>query len=177
MTTLIEPLQIDVIAAPLAQIDRRALSQAWYSALGFSHGSGGGGVSSIALPPRAQGGAAPCRAHPEGVARPGCDDRTRVVASAAPKARSGSSGNGICAERRTRSKLAAAIERRLLRGAQPRRSTVTLEGSSGRIVLMVQTRGARTHMVAVCRPQAREIVARAVAQARYALALRGVPCT
>jgi hypothetical protein len=51
--------------------------------------------------------------------------------------------------------------------------TFALPGA-GRVHVTLQGRGASLRLVALCSPAAREAVARALSEARYALALRGI---
>jgi len=79
-------------------------------------------------------------------------------------------------ERRlARSDLARRIERGLARRT-PRNGAASfaIRAGGGRIHLVVRSDGARTRVVAVCAPPLRERVERALAQARFVLAGRGV---
>ncbi len=81
---------------------------------------------------------------------------------------------GVAVERRAaRNGLARTIERSLLhpRG-QTRAATLTL--GNGRVRVILKHSRAGLLLVAICAPKAGSAVARALAQARYALARRGI---
>jgi len=89
----------------------------------------------------------------------------------------GSTKTGVEApERRAgRSPLARRIERTFLDPARPvRRATFTLEGTRARVHVALQSRASGVRLVAVCPAASRAGVARALDQARYALATRGI---
>jgi hypothetical protein len=173
MTTLTQPLEISVLSAPLAAIDRRALSQAWYSALGYS-------TEAVRV--------ARC-VHPAGSER----SRTRgarhgvTVARAAPppslRLIHGKKATNATARRVPEVERASGEPRRKAcapRLAQPgspvklARTTVTLGGAGGRVHLVVQDRGGALAVIAICRPEVRRRVARALSEACTLLARRGV---
>jgi len=59
-------------------------------------------------------------------------------------------------------------------GATLRRATFSVGRGSARIHVVLQTKGNRMTLIALCRPHLSEAVARALAQARVALAARGI---
>lgn len=72
--------------------------------------------------------------------------------------------------------LSRRIERALLRhAAQPPESPVTIaiKSDDGRVQLVVRSDRATTRIVALCAPELRERVDRALARARFALAANG----
>jgi hypothetical protein len=167
-------LQISVMSAPLAAIDRRALSQAWYSALHLA---------------RSTATAEPLHAPNAPAASPSSARmvRSNVVAmrpATPPKAtqtmrttRSQTVATGAAERRAPQSVLARRIVR-AVRGmvrSQSAHSTLRLDENRRRVHLLVQQRGSGVRLVAVCSACARVAVSRALEQARYALALRGVP--
>ena len=79
-------------------------------------------------------------------------------------------------DRRTvRSALARKIERVFVASKNPpKHASFTLEGARGRVQILLQQNGGRTQIIALCPPAAQQIVAQALSQARYALALRGI---
>jgi hypothetical protein len=169
-----QQLGASILCAPLAAIDRRALSQAWYSAL------------RLAREPHAPATPAPVRPQqPESAARPDLKAavtpwRRGVVPERAGSASVGSRPSGPVAEsaadrRALRSRLARDIQRALL---DPRsalkRATFTIGREGARVHVVLQTRGDRVCLVAFCPPAQRASVARALAQARFALASRGI---
>ena len=167
---------VAVVATQLADTDRRALSQAWYSALHLAD-----------HPPAAahvQAARTACGAPPGG-------SRSERGADGAPQRRSADDGTharnaarntssrcdgGVAVERRVpKTQLARRIEHGLAR--RPPRgvaASFAVRGADGRVHLVVRSDGALTRVVAVCALPLRERVERALAQARFALAGRGV---
>jgi len=166
-----QQLGFSILTAPLAAIDRRALSQAWYSALHLARGS-----ASQPLAPPAHT-AVPVRAHTIQTADP--LERTRLPESeiAARVCERGSKPDGqVTSERRApRSALARRIERTFLRPIlRAQRATFTVEGTRARVHVALQTTPAGVRIVAVCPAAIQTRVSRALDQARYALAARGI---
>jgi len=169
--TITEQLQFSVLTAPVATLDRRTLSQAWYSALyGAARTNTQNNPSALTR----------VTAAPDMHARataPG-SNRTRPsrVNSAACTAGESPSGQSAPAERRApRSPLARKIERAFLKPRSAAgKKAFTVEGEHGRVHVLLQSRGAQLKLVAICPQKARPHVAAALAQARYALALRGI---
>ena len=169
-----QQLEVSILAAPLAAIDPRALSQAWYAALRL-----GRRMPSVAATltratdrtlPRTPLHRVPTRLNAVPVRL------ARVPRSHAPQERR------ICEEgecvparagRAPLPQLAGAIEKAFVDGTL-RRATFSVGRGSARIHVVLQTRGNRTTLIALCRPHLREAVARALAQARVALAARGI---
>lgn len=168
-----QELRAGILSAPLAAIDRRVLSQAWYTALGFARecqnagGRRGAGIASRGtLPKTARADGAECRAGTRrlavarGCLTPVSGKRDRAAYAAA-------------ADRRASSALARAIERRFARRASmPARATFTLD--DGRVHVMLRNCGNDVRLIALCAPRARAAVARALEEARYALAVHGI---
>jgi hypothetical protein len=168
-----QPLATSILTAPIAAIDRRALSQAWYSAL---H------VQARAVTPDVAGRPAP-RTGPRS---PAVELRGhRSEAASRPQG----SGPAVAGTKRETPTAAGAPERRAPRSAlarriesaflnprtTPDRATFSVGDSGGsRVHVTLQSVGGRVRLVALCLPSARERVARALEQARYALAARGV---
>ncbi|MGB6521046.1 MAG: hypothetical protein WBE83_04675 [Candidatus Cybelea sp.] len=70
--------------------------------------------------------------------------------------------------------LSRRIERTFLRPEAPvRRATFSLGRGGARVHVILQSNGGTVTLVALCRPEMRELVARALAQARLGLAARG----
>ena len=166
-----QPTGVAVLATRLADTDRRALSQAWYSALHLAAGA------ERTLPSRrACAALAPSRrANAPGAA-------TAPLAAAQASLRAPHAGvvprvpGPAATERRApHTALSRRIERGLVRRT-PRggAASFAVRDARGRIHLIVRADGARAHVVAVCAPALRERVERALAQARFALAARGV---
>lgn len=74
-----------------------------------------------------------------------------------------------------RSALARKIESIFLNPRQTvQRATFTIDGTNARVHIALQQKGTQLQLIAVCRPSLRETVARALEEARYALAERGI---
>jgi hypothetical protein len=160
---------VAVIATSLARTDRRALSEAWYSALHLAHAS----PALHADAPRA--GAPLLPRMPQ--TRAG-ESATAGHRMAAQPARERASHN----ERAQRENL---VERRQPACADTRRieravktlttrwngdAAQTVDIGGGRVRLLVRADRGTTRIVAVCAAPLRETVERALAQARFALA-------
>lgn len=159
-----------VVATQLAQTDRRALSQAWYSALHLARRETpvtrtptrtAAGAARVAMPPRA---VAPNDGPPGG--------RTaRAMPRGAP-----ATGPRIALERRgVPTDLARRLERAVERAVRTtyRRSSQTIAIDGGRVTLLVRSEPGATRIVALCGEPVRATVERALAHARFALAARG----
>lgn len=170
LMTITEHLEFSVLTAPIATLDRRSLSQAWYSAL---YGDGKTACSQTsAAKPLTSGTTAP---------REPMVERSVLFheAGASPTARSRALVYSPCrgdVERRSpHSPLARKIERAFLHPTSgSRKAAFALEGEHGRVQVILQSRGSQFKLVAICPPKAKAQVARALAQARYSLALRGI---
>jgi hypothetical protein len=170
-----ERLRISILAAPLACIDRRALSQAWYSALRCAR------EVTPQAPSRVRSLLEPspkCSTRADSPARVRTPERAGVhalQARPAPARRDRPVAEMRDERRAQRSRLARDIERTLLDPPQvARRASFTLGGNGKRVHVVLQTKGDRVTLVAVCPPSVRTIVSEALAQARYALAGRRV---
>lgn len=168
-----QQLRAGVLAAPLAAIDRRALSQAWYSALGFA------GHREVGRSPgRTVSSARPAEVAPSARRVAGAN-RTRTLRPPLRVCRAAAGGKRDVpapearSERRAApSALAVAIERRFMRTPFPVRATFGLDG--GRVHVILRARGNDVCLIALCAPAARARVARALEEARYALGARGI---
>jgi hypothetical protein len=169
-----QQLEVSILAAPLAAIDRRALSQAWYAALRL------GRRASQPPPASVREGlsrAALRAAHPG--ARPVTPAPFREAA--APRSNAAKELRSGAAVERARSRVARAIRPQLagaiekaFADAALRRATFSVGRGSARIHVVLQTKGNRTTLIALCSPQLSASVARALAQARVALSARGI---
>ena len=168
--TITEQLQFSVLTAPVASVDRRALSQAWYSAL----------YGTAKPPSQAKRTALPCTQAPPSRPQPREDAEKQEAAHHAiarvqtPERADRTAGTSP--ERRApRSRLARKIERMLLRPrAAAHKTSFSIDAEQGRVHVILHARGAQLRLVAICPPKARAHVAAALAQARYALAARGL---
>ncbi|GAC1653644.1 MAG: hypothetical protein NVS9B12_03780 [Vulcanimicrobiaceae bacterium] len=170
---IVRQAELTILSAPVPLCDRRALSEAWYSALHLH-------IDKSRLAPAPKGGRAwrastqrGRQANESGVAKkapvPTLNRAVRVGAALAfPGAPQ--------YERRTPpSRLARKIERAFAAPSSPRRhAAFSLEGARGRVQILLRQRGRETQIIALCAPAARDAVAQALTQARYALALRGI---
>ena len=158
-------LQLSVLTAPIAATDRRALSQAWYSAL--YHGA------RPQMPPRAvprQSGGQLSQPHNREVVK--LDAKRPSCSNLMPYKRAAAMREMLATERRSvRSPLSRKIERAFAhRLAAPNRQTFELGSERGRVCVMLQSDGKRIVLIAICAKRAEAAVAQALAQARYALA-------
>jgi hypothetical protein len=180
MTTMTQPLEISILSAPVAAIDRRALSQAWYSVLGLARR----GRDASATTCSGRSGA------PSNGCTPGISPRSRYGSTSLEERsfefrilRSPKKLEFLREQRRNDSSaplnrrpgpstLAARIGRKL--EARAKRATVQIDGDRGRVHLIVQNVGTRMRIIAICPNDVKARVARAIDEARYALAARGV---
>lgn len=168
---IVQPSTFSVLTAPLAAMDRRALSQAWYSALHLvKHGTNVESVGHLqAVPAAPAGGGVPpsknrARANDQMAMRR--LDRARPAPQMAV-----AQGD----RRALRSPLARKIELAFLRPARrPVRTTLSIEGTGARVHVALQQTPDGLRLVAVCPARLRETVARALDEARFALAARGI---
>jgi hypothetical protein len=169
MTT--QQLGFSILTAPLAAIDRRSLSQAWYSALHLAHASPARSSCGFTRSKQSTIESEPLRGS-------ATSKVVRRGESAAPVVRSGHATSRIAqgSERRAeRSPLARRIERTFLDPVRPsKRATFTIDGTRARVHVALQATVAGVRLVAVCPAAVRSGVARALDEARYALALRGI---
>jgi hypothetical protein len=168
MNAYTQSIGFDVLTAPLAEVDRRSLSQAWYSALHLAHDA----------PPQARARArraAPALANaaPDPISPGRGEQRTpaRAAGTAPPQ---DARPYGAIERRSQPTSLARKVERAIAgRKHYERLSAFVLDGKR-RVHVTVRASGTHVHVVAVCAPQSRARVARALEEARYALARRGV---
>jgi hypothetical protein len=168
-----QQIGFSILTAPLAAIDRRSLSQAWYSALHLAtHGSCERNGEVLPAP------RVPVRTCERVVAvSPGPHrGRTAAVRIVPPKSHANSRCVPIEERRSSRSRLARAIEGTFLNPARVarQRATFTIDGTRGRVHIALQSGTSGPRLVAVCPATARVRVARALEEARYALAVRGI---
>ena len=161
-----------VLSAPVALCDRRALSQAWFSAL-HMHTQNAQAPAAVRATARAQR-VAPSLA--QSIKTTGGIARTACVQT--PPQRYSGTATPVPAtvdRRHTPSKLARKIEQAFLREQNaPKQASFALEGDRGRVQILLRSAGGATQIVALCPPAAREVVSQALAQARYALSMRGI---
>jgi hypothetical protein len=166
-----ESRSIAVITARMPYIDRRSLSEAWFSAL---HLASDGPVSP--KPPERRGAEL---VQPEdrvaGAARNAARQAPERVAAGAPATSRSLRANAEPAlpalpnARRARS--AAAFAR--ARSYAPFRTSLTLGIEGERVALLLRREGATLHVVALCRPAVSDLVRRALGCADLHLRARG----
>lgn len=164
---------VAVVATHVAQTDRRALSEAWYSALHLSE---------PAAAPRGSTAVAP-----ESIALPVPRHSSPVTAGAVryqpPAPRPPALASDPAAPAVDRRRIATPAVRRIeravvrLRAQSLPRASQTLDLAGGRVRLLVRTDAVATRIIAVCAPALREAVERALAHARFALAAGGAAVT
>jgi hypothetical protein len=160
---------VAVVATQLARTDRRALSQAWYSALHLAQTTPAARDAHFAAPATARASAAPRGSAPIHEVPPA----PRTAARPLPAR----STTAVPADRRAApTEAARRLERAvaaLARRPAPRPShTVAIDG--GRVTLLVRSDRGATRVVALCREPLRATVERALARARFSLAARGM---
>jgi hypothetical protein len=165
-----------VIATQVARTDRRALSEAWYSALHLAHGpvaARGAHVRHVPLAsapaPRAQRDAGAAT----GASTPNVHGPARI------RSRQPGEVHGIASVERRRP--ACETSRRVERAVTTLatrwngHAAQTIDVAGGRVRLLVRADRGATRIIAVCSAPLREPVERALAHARFALAATGVP--
>jgi hypothetical protein len=165
-----QQIGFSILTAPLAAIDRRSLSQAWYSALHLARPNP---RSSRGQPSSNQ---VVCkREHRPNGETPHIVRPVQRPAGAVPKEHALRRGAPSPERRAERSPLARRIERAFLDPVRRTdRATFTLDGSSARVHIALQTTTSGIRLIAVCSAAIRAGVARALDEARYALAVRGI---
>jgi hypothetical protein len=166
--------RIDVLTTQLAATDRRALSQAWYSALHLAEHSPRGIIASGRRAGTTQATTV-SRGPSTRAPSPDTPGPAHAATSTARAVTRGRTSETVAAERRVaKSPLARKLERALAHHGCEHPSSFALRSADGRIHLTIRTDGARTRLVAICAPSLRARVERALAQARFALAGRGL---
>ncbi len=161
---------VAVVATHLAQTDRRALSQAWYSALHVAPGDARAAIRSTRAP-----NASSARVGERAVSALAESDMPGKMPAEARTSR----GAGVSSPFVERRNVADASTRRVERAVAalaraPRRTvphTVALAG--GRVTIVIRGDAHATRIVALCSEPLRATVERALAHARFALASRG----
>jgi hypothetical protein len=169
-----QQLQVSILAAPLAGMDRRALSQAWYSALRLDRDT--------AQPPAIRTRGARVTGGIHALPPKSCADRdgARVTTRILPLPCTRSSRLDlfeaqVVRKLAARSTLAQRIECVFADSDPcPKRATFSMGRGRARVHVILQTAANRTTLLALCRPELRTAVGRALAQARLALARRGI---
>jgi hypothetical protein len=171
-----QQLEVSILAAPIAAIDRRALSQAWYSALRMARRQ----PDSLPARPRsactidASATWPPVvETHSPSLVRT-LPEQSRSLQQRPQQAAVAPSTARVVADRASLP-LSRRIERRFSQSKPPlRRATFSMGRGLARVHVILQTNGSNATLVALCRPEMRGVVARALGQARFALAARGL---
>ncbi len=168
-------LEVSILAAPLLAIDRRVLSQAWYAALRLKRDAPPETAGKVRAPARPHWAGSPWKSR--AAAPLGARARTIVAARRSsakePRASTDAQSRRLRDVAAPRPPLARAIESAFAASAL-RRATFTVGRGNARIHVVLQTKGNRATLIALCSPHLSDAVARALAQARVALAARGI---
>lgn len=169
MTT--KPSAVAVVATNVAGSDRRALSQAWYSALHLAERARSEPPSQARRASGVHTGPGP-RERDRGADAPHAPHAAQRV-----PARAGSTATitGVLERRAPASELARRIERALVHRPPATSASIAIAGAGGRVHVLLRIGNGTTRIVALCAPQLKERVERALAQARFALAASGRP--
>jgi len=165
-------LEVSVVAAPLEAIDPRMLSQAWYSALHLAAPVRQISTQSTARQRSAK--ATPAYRLAATRSRQSAKPYLYQKRSVRAVRRRPHAGESPALRRSPQSRLAARIERTFAAASVPRRATFSLGPGNARVHVVLQMTPTRTMLVALCRPELCADVGQALAQARMALAARGI---
>jgi hypothetical protein len=172
MTTLTDG--VAVIATQVARTDRRALSEAWYSALHLAHANGPAQAPSRARAIRET----PLARQPVPAAQPARVGTAHVAVTRAPHRDRGNVALPADERRRPACAVARRIEGAVtaLRARVNGHAAQTIDVAGGRVRLLVRSDRGTTRIVALCSDELREPVERALARARFTLAGAGQAC-
>jgi hypothetical protein len=167
-----QPLRASIVSAPLAAIDRRELSQAWCSALGYASNA------PRSRDPQRRRAALPAPTSTRRELRSSTVATIRSAPAFERLAASRTQRSVVTAERNVSTahmRLARAILRAFATPARPPlHAAVRIEGSGGRVLLLLRETAGALRLVAICRPEQRALVARALDRASRVLAARGI---
>jgi len=163
--TISEQLRFSILSAPVAAADRRALSQAWYSALYRTDAK----ASAAPRAPQSNVSRLEPPQSPSSKPRVAAREFPGGVRTAAAKE---TARPAIACERRSPRTLLARKIAHLVRHRQAKRvaATFVLDGTRARVRVLVSAGGGRVRVIAICSKQIEPGVAAALAQARYAAA-------
>jgi hypothetical protein len=162
---------VAVIATQLAQTDRRALSEAWYSALHLAH---------TTVPRKRSAARTTATASPHAAGTVSSSARRALgapVAGVRLRKNTNAPPAVLAERRRPVDDTARRIERAVatLAARRPAPAAHTIDVAGGRVRLLVHNDGGTTRVVALCNHALREDVERALAGARFTLARAGFP--
>jgi hypothetical protein len=170
--TVTEQLQFSVLTAPVAGVDRRGLSEAWYSAL---YGTANTAHPDAPAAREAGGFSTRIKQAERGDAHAAPEPSQRAGAAVLHDEHIAREAGADLDRRSPRSALARKIERAFLRPHKhARKASFTIDDEHGRVHVVLQSNGTQLKLIAICPPKACARVASALAQARYALAMRGI---
>jgi hypothetical protein len=169
-------LEVSILAAPVAAIDRRALSQAWYSALRLARPTPFA-VASRDRANRCETFVFPSRR----LIAPKVQRRDADLPSPKTARSKGSvvAGDGSAKHRSRRRAARIPLAERIEHAfsapnAHLKRATFAIGRGKARVHVILQTSGEHTTLLALCRPDLRGVVGRALTEARCALAAQGI---
>lgn len=158
--------RLSIVSAALPQTDRRTLSQAWYDALHL--GSTSPRPSTPSLPAKLAAASSARASAPPESRREGAQPHLASTTQRAER----SSLRALGLERR---RPPGPVARRIVRAlASPKRrrppASIVLRAGGGRVQIVVRRQDGAVRLIALCTPELRERVERALAEARYVLA-------
>ena len=171
------PSKIAVIETRLPYTDRRALSEAWFSALHLAHDAPSDAHSAQLASAGISGvtnSANESARNARPIAAMSRREPARSVAQAARRA--AHAGLDTPARRATDAARTAAATRAFQRARSyaPFRTSITLDGANGtRVHLIVRRVGSTLHVVALCPPAVEQLVRKALASADLHFRARG----
>jgi hypothetical protein len=158
---------VAILATQLAGSDRRALSQAWYSALHLAQADAPHGVRPALRSASRDLPVATSAVSTGSSSRSGAAASiVRAQARQAPAAPASALGERRAVRTRFERSLERAVSRRVDRGAC---GSFSLSAENGRVQVLVRTERGTTRVVALCAPSLRERVERALAHVRFAV--------
>jgi hypothetical protein len=172
---MMQQLELNVLAAPLAAMDPRSLSQAWYSALRLAHPQECRALSPGKKSTSDSSSRVERFSRGDTQALPFRSAESRPTRSELPKPPLGVVQQGVTrvADRRV-FPLSERIERRFAQSRTPvSRATFSMGRGAARVFVIAQTNGNVATLIALCRPEMRALVARALASARFRLTTHG----
>lgn len=165
----------EIVARGLPYIDRRALSEAWYASLHMAEHERG-------APPAISAAHAGSMASASGhcvLAAPSATHEVGAATACASQARlSRDRVLGVslerCERRRPSLMLAARIAKAFTPAAARAGATFDIEYGGARVRVLMRCDSGNMRLFALCKPALRETVTRALDEARFLLASRGV---
>ena len=166
----------EIVARGLPYLDRRALSEAWYASLHVAERECE--VRQQANVTRSEATAAPPISPHMAVEHVASKiSETTRAGSAARSSRACALAQGPERAERRRPPLilATLIARTFAPAAQRGAATFDIQHGAARVRVLMRSDGGSLRLIALCKPSLRATVARALDEARFLLAARGVP--